>query len=145
MIGARVDVRTGWGAEFARRVNAEVARAVAQASVVGAEAASQVASQRRRTGRMSRIEPVPVKGTPTGWAGGFKSEAFYSGFQSQGTLGSRRRKVKQSTVRRRQSVSGQARFAKVAGSKGVAPLRHEEIGRTAGRKELKRLIDQLGP
>lgn len=44
-------------------------------------------------------------------------------WQDQGTLGRRRRKLSASTLRRRQSGSGQARLARVAGSQGVRAKR----------------------
>lgn len=143
MIGARVDVRLDWGAEIAREINLEVRDAVADASDVGAEVASAASLSRRRTGRMARIEAVPVVGTPDGWEGGFKSEAFYSGFQSRGTLGSRRRKLKASTLRRRESAAGQARLAKLGGSGGVSPLGHEEKGLAAAKRALVDRLNRL--
>lgn len=143
MIGARVDVRTGWGAEFAREVNQQVAHAVADASRAGADVAAQEASKRRRSGKMDDISAVEVIGTPEGWEGGFRSAAFYSGMQSRGTHGSRTRSVKKSTERRRASRSGQARYAKVAGSRGISPLRHEEKGLAAARKRLLELLNRL--
>lgn len=143
MIGARVDVRTGWGAEFAREVNQQVAHAVAEASHVGARVASQEASKRRRSGKMDVVAAVEVVGTTQGWEGGFRSAAFYSGMQSRGTVGSRTRSVKKSTLQRRASRSGQARYAKVAGSRGITPLRHEEKGLAAARKRLLELLNRL--
>jgi hypothetical protein len=43
-------------------------------------------------------------------------------WQNYGTHARRRKKLAAGTVRRRQSASGQARYAKVAGSGGVKPL-----------------------
>jgi hypothetical protein len=139
VIGARVDVRTGWGAELAKEINLKVKDAVGDASKVGAEVAASAVT-RRRTGKMAHIEPVEVLGTPDGWEGGFKSEAFYSGFESRGTLGSRKRSVRASTLRRRQSASGSARLSSLGGSKGITPLGHEEKGLAAAKKAL---VDRL--
>lgn len=136
MIQAKVDVGKTWGPEFARRVNAQVRDALADASKVGADVASQASQSRRRTGRMAEIEAVPVRPTVSGWEAGFDSKAFYARFQSEGTLGSRRKRVKASTTRRRQSASGQARLARLGGSGGVAPLGFLEKGRAAARKYL---------
>lgn len=91
---------------------------------------------------MDDIRAVDVRGTPDGWEGGFRSDAFYSGFQSRGTVASRKR-VKASTLRRRSSPSGQARFSKVAGSRGITPLRHEEKGLAAAKKHLVGLLNRL--
>lgn len=145
MIRSTVNVREGFGAEIARQIDAEVRVAVGQASGHGAEVAAGVAQRRRRTGLMADIQPVEVEGTESGWQGGFKSPAFYSGIQSRGTLGSRTRKVKSSTERRRSSASGAARYAKVAASKGVAPLKHEETGLKAARKRLVDLLNRISP
>lgn len=113
MIGARVDVRTGWGAEIAREINVQVRDAVGDASEVGAEVAATEAAARRRTGKMQDVEPVPVVGTPDGWAGGFRSKAFYSGMQSRGTR------------------------------RGVKPLRHEEKGLAAAKRSLVDRLNRL--
>lgn len=145
MIRATVDVRTGWGAELAKRVNHRVAADLADASAHGAKVAASAAQARRRTGEMANIRPVAVRGTPTGWEAGFRSEAWYSGFQSRGTLGSRTRKVKASTERRRQSASGQARLAKLGASTGITPLRHEETGLREAKKRLVQLLNRIAP
>lgn len=142
MIGAKIDVRTGWGAEFAKEVNERVRVAVTEASEHGADVASDIAQRRRRTGRMAKINAVSTRGTPTGWEGGFKSEAFYSGFQSRGTNAARKR-VSAATLRRRQSASGQARQARVAGAAGVKPLHHEEAGLKAAKKRLRELLNRI--
>ncbi len=139
MIGARVDVRKGWGAELAKEINLKVKDAVGDASKVGAEVASSAVT-RRRTGKMANIKPVEVIGTPDGWEGGFKSEQFYSGFQSRGTLGLRKKALTASTKRRRESTSGQERLAKVSGHRGIKPLGHEEKGLAAAKKAL---VDRL--
>lgn len=140
MIGASVNVAGGWGDAFARRVNADVRDAVTAASREGAETAAAIAQRRRRTGRMAEIEVLGTVGTPTGWEGGFRSPAFYAPFHDEGTLGSRRRRLKASTLRRRQSGSGQARQAKLAGSAGIPPLRFLAEGRRVARR---RLVDEL--
>lgn len=143
MISANVEVVRGWGEDFARRVNAQVALELAAASREGAEVAAKMAAKRRRTGGMELFVVMRVEGTPTGWVGGFQSQAFYSGFQSRGTLASRKRKLKASTVARRSSRSGKARYAKVAGSSGIKPLRHEEAGLAAAKKSLVARLNRI--
>lgn len=94
---------------------------------------------------MADITALKVKGTPTGWEAGFRSPKFYAPFQSQGTLKSRSRQVKEQTRRRRESASGAARFAKVSGSQGISPLKFQEHGRTVMRKSLlERLARRFG-
>lgn len=63
-------------------------------------------------------------------------------FQDQGTLAGRKRKLKASTLRRRESASGQARMAKVGSSGGVKAKRFFGKGlRVAGGS--RGLIDAL--
>lgn len=143
MISAKVNVVGGWGEQFARRVNAQVRDAMEDAAEVGAREAARAAAGRRRTGTMVKMEVLPVVGTPTGWQSGFSSKAWYAHFQSSGTLGSRRRSVKASTQRRRESASGQARTAKLGASPGITPLHFFEKGRTAARKYLKERLSRL--
>jgi hypothetical protein len=149
MITAKIDVSAKWSQEFAARVNAAAPKALAEAADVGAAKASSIARERSRTGQMGHVAAVKVKPTDNGWVGGFLSEAgkageFYSGFQSRGTIGARRRAVKGSTLSRRESPSGKARYAKVAGKKGITPLRHEEDGlMTAKRFLVMRLNSML--
>jgi hypothetical protein len=85
VISARIDVGRRFGDEIRRRSNDVVREAIAHASQAGAEKASEGASRRRRTGTMAEMEVLEVEGTGTGWAGGFRSAAFYAGFQSRGT------------------------------------------------------------
>lgn len=149
MITARVNVVKGWSTEFARRTNARAIKALEEASKDGAEVASRIASQRVRGGEMSNIEAVSVKPTASGYAAGFRSQAgtsgeFYSGFQSRGTLGARKKKVKQATVARRQSPSGAVRYAKVSGRKGITPLHHEETGLKFAKQSLVARLSRLG-
>ena len=143
MIQSTFNLRQGFGAELAREINDQVRVGVAEAAEEGARVMSGEASRRRRTGRMSQVDTVPVVGTDSGWTGGFKSAAFSSGMQSRGTLGSRTRKVKASTERRRQSPSGQARHAKVSGGRGVSPLRHEENGLAAAKRYLVAFVNRI--
>lgn len=148
MITARVTVVKGWGREFARDTAKQAIKALEEASELGAESVAQLGSQRRRGGEMSQAEPVRAYQTESGFAAGFRSKAgtngeFYSGFQSRGTLGARSRKVKQSTVARRESPSGKARYEKVKGRKGITPLLHEERALTIAKRHLIRLLERL--
>ncbi|MBA2642654.1 MAG: hypothetical protein H0U82_07000 [Actinobacteria bacterium] len=113
MISAKVNVVGNWGEDFAKRVNVRVKDELAEATEEGARVASAAASSRRRTGRMAEMEVLPVKGTPTGWTGGFKSRAWYAGFQSRGTSG------------------------------GITPLGFLEKGRTEARKSLIARLNRL--
>lgn len=140
MISAKIDLERGWGDAFARRIEQQARVELGRATEDGAKEAARASLPRRRTGRMSTIDTLPVIPTPRGYSGGFRSRAFYAGFQSHGTLGSRSRKVSAGTLRRRQSASGQARQAKIGASKGIPALGFLEKGRSAARKSL---IDRL--
>jgi hypothetical protein len=113
VIGAKVNVVGGWGEELARRVNRQVPLEVFKASEEGARVASEAARPRRRTGLMEQMQVLPVKGTPTGWTGGFKSRAWYAGMQSRGTV------------------------------RGITPLGFLEKGRTEARKDLIARLNRL--
>jgi hypothetical protein len=62
---------------------------------------------------MAEMEILPVRGTPTGWSGGFRSKAWYAGFQSRGT------------------------------KSGITPLKFLEKGRTEARKSLIARLNRL--
>ncbi len=113
MIGAKVNVVGGWGDEFAKRVNRATRDAVQDAVEVGAEVASAGAQARRRSGDMAQMQIIPVRGTATGWEAGFRSKAWYAGFQSRGT------------------------------KRGITPLKFLEQGRSAARKNLIDRLNRL--
>ena len=149
MITARVNVVKNWSSEFAKRTNVQAIKALEAASEDGAEEASRIASARVRGGEMKQVFAVSVKPTERGYAAGFRSKAgisgeFYSGFQSRGTLGARTKKLKSSTQARRSSPTGAARYAKVSGRKGIAPLNHEEIALKHARASLVARLSRLG-
>lgn len=98
---------------MARRIEAQVPRLLAEATEDGADVASKASLSRRRTGRMSEMETLPVQPTPRGFAGGFRSKAWYAKFQSKGTR------------------------------TGIAPLDFLEKGRTAARKSLVARLNRL--
>ena len=116
-----------------------VVRELDEAAKVGADEARKVASTRSKSGLMADFKPIRAHGTADGYAAGFANDqdAFYDRFQNDGTLGSRTRQVKASTQRRRQSASGAARYAKVSGRAGIAPLRFLEAGRSKALARLK--------
>lgn len=143
MISARIDLERGWGDKMARAIEQHARAAIAPAAEDGAKVASDASRSRRRTGRMAEMDVLPVIPTQRGYSGGFRSRAWYAGFQSFGTGGSRKRKVKASTLHRRQSASGQARAARFTGNPGIAPLHFLEKGRAAMRKSLVSRLNQL--
>lgn len=127
---------------LSRKVELLAQEAVQAAAVEGAKAAEQAAGQRTRTGRMGRMTVVPAHGTPQGYAAGFASGAWYASFQNDGTRSRRTRSVKDATVRRRSSPSGQARQQRAGQHPGISPLRFFEAGQRAGRAALRRELER---
>ncbi len=84
MIGAKVDVRKGWGVELARKVNAEIPAKLERAAEAGAREASQRSLARTRSGDMATMTTLEVRGTGDGWLGGFASAAWYARLHSKG-------------------------------------------------------------
>lgn len=118
----------------------DLAQDVAQAgAVAGRDAFEKVASQRRRTGRMSDVRVVPVQGDVNGYTAGVANDgkAWYDRFQDHGTNASRKRSVSKQTVRRRATASGAAKQAKVSGHKGIKPLGFTNAARKAGREAMR--------
>jgi len=139
MIKARVDVSTDFG-RITREVNDLAKRAVTSGARVGAQTASEVASERSHTGTLAHMDVLPVRGSPDGWEASFRSRAYYRLFQDLGTLENRGTRLSAATVARRSSPSGQARQAKVAGRAGIEPLFFYRAGRRAGRAAMLAVI-----
>lgn len=114
MIRATFTLRQGWGAEFSRRINRVVEEELGHASKTGAAVASSIAATRSRSGTMADMELLEVEGNAAaGWDGGFRSKAWYAGFQNKGT------------------------------SRGIVGLHFLEKGRTAARKQLVDRLNRL--
>jgi len=111
---------------LARDTGFEIAEAIMAASALGAQAARDVASPRRRTGEMGNIEVLPIGYDRKGLVGGFRSPAPWAWFQDEGTLGNRTKPLKQPGRRRRAAPP----------DSGIEPLKFMEAGRTIGRRQL---------
>ena len=133
LVKARVDISSDFP-RITREVNELAKRAVMAAAVEGARAASAIASTRSKSGRMAAIQVEPVRGSPDGWVASFVSPAIEAWFQNYGTLGNRRKRLKQAPRGNRTRAPGT----------GIEPLRFLEAGRRAGlaamRRELSRGI-----
>jgi len=129
LVKSRVDVTSDFQ-RIGRAVNEHAKRAVQAAAVEGAQAARAVASQRSKSGRMAAIRVEPVRGTVDGWEASFVSPVIHAWFQNYGTLGSRRKKLKQSPRTNRTRAPGT----------GIEPLGFLDAGRRAGVKAMKREI-----
>jgi hypothetical protein len=127
LVTARVDVTDNFD-RITAEVNQLAQRAVRVAAIEGAAAAQAVASSRSKSGRMASIRADSVIRTPDGYAASFVSPVQHAWFQNYGTLGSRRRRLKQSprTTRTREPGTG------------ITPLRFLEAGRRAGIAAMKR-------
>jgi hypothetical protein len=111
-------------------VNELARHAVEAAAREGAAAAAAVASARSKTGRMASITPDNAIGTADGWAASFVSPTHYAWFQNYGTLGNRRKRLKQPPRGSRTREQGT----------GIEPLGFLEAGRRAGRRAMLRTI-----
>lgn len=129
LVTTRVDVTNKFPA-ITREVNELAKRAVTAAANEGARAATSVARQRLKTGRMSAIIVTPVRGSVDGWEASFVSPVVYAWFQNYGTLGNRRKRLKQSPRTSRTREPGT----------GIEPLRFLDVGKAAGRAAMKRVI-----
>jgi hypothetical protein len=113
------------------RITADISRlardATAEAARVGAQAASQRASQR---GMGDTIHAAGASGSPDGWESFFVCSHPAVWFQNYGTLGNRRKRLKQAPRTDRTRAPGT----------GITPLRFLQLGRAAGRAHMVRRI-----
>jgi hypothetical protein len=131
LVKSRVDVTMNFD-RITRDVNAHAKRAVTVAAAEGGRVAASVASQRSKTGRMAAIRIESTQGSVDGWRASFVSPVPYAWFQNYGTLGNRRKRLKQAPRTDRTRAPGT----------GIEPLGFLEAGRRAGvaamRRELAR-------
>lgn len=138
MIRATVKAFPGFDRVLA--VTDQLARETAQAGAeAGRDEFVRVASQRKRTGKMSDARVIDAKGDINGWTAGVANDpkAWYDRFQDLGTNASRTRKLKKQTLRRQATPSGQARQAKVVGHKGITPLGFSAAARRKGKEAMR--------
>lgn len=138
--------QTGWDDQMAQDLSAATRQALFETTTEMAKAATHIARERQRPGnhrKMQEITELTVFEWSDGWEGGIISPAWYAWFQNDGTLGSRKKKLKKATLERRSSRSGQARYAKVSGNKGITPLGFFDAAIKVARKDLKARIDAL--
>lgn len=129
LLRARVDITSDFP-RITREVNDMAKRAVTAAAQEGGQVASALAGQRSKSGRMAAIHVEPVKGSPDGWQASFVSPVGHAWFQNYGTLGSRRKRLKQAPRTNRTRAPGT----------GIEPLGFLEAGRRAGLAAMKREI-----
>lgn len=109
-----------------REINELAKQAVAAGAQAGAQVASAIAAQRSDTGAMAGMRVSSADGTPDGWRASFVSPVFYAWFQNYGTLGNRRKRLKQAPRTDRTRAPGT----------GIKPLRFLDAGRAAGRRAM---------
>lgn len=129
LLTSRVDVTNNFP-RITREIEQRARRAVEVAAREGAAAAASVASSRSKSGRMAAITPDNAIRTADGWAASFVSPVHYAWFQNFGTLGSRRRRLKQAPRTNRTREPGT----------GIEPLGFLEAGRRVGRRALLRVM-----
>lgn len=137
----RATIKTFGSFDGVAAVTDQLARDVAQAgAVAGRDEFERVASQRRRTGKMSDVRVIPVQGDVNGYTAGVANDpkAWYERFQDHGTLASRKKKkLHKLTHMRRATPSGQTRYAKVSGHKGITPLGFTSAARKVGKAAMR--------
>lgn len=129
LLRATVDVTDNFPL-VTREVNELARRAVHNAVNEGAAVAASMASARSKSGRMAATTADSVIGTPDGWRASFVSPVHYAWMQNYGTLGSRRKRLKQPPRTERTRAPGT----------GIEPLGFLDAGRRAGRRALLRTI-----
>ena len=125
LVKSRVDVYSQFG-RLTRELDDLARDAVAIAAREGANVAGQIAAERSKTGQMASMRVSSPSRTPDGWTASFTSPVPYAWHQNYGTLGNRRKPLKQSprTGRTRQPGTG------------IEPLRFLDAGRSAGRRAM---------
>lgn len=133
LVTSRVDVSSNFGA-VTRRLDELSREAVAIAAREGGAVAAQIASTRRgtrsegddETQSMSDVRVSSPSRTQDGWQASFVSPVKHAWFQNYGTLGNRRKPLKQTPRTNRTRAPGT----------GVEPLGFLDAGRRAGRRAL---------
>lgn len=123
LIKSRVDVNMHFD-RVTREVHAHARKVVDAAAREGAQAA--VAKGSERGMGPARIEPAQA--TVDGWLASFVMVGAHQWFQNYGTLGNRRKPLKQAPRTNRTRAPGT----------GIEPLNHLDAGRAAGVRALKR-------
>lgn len=131
MPGLRSTVRVdNFFPQFRRQIDRLAYDSVAAGARVGGEICASVASQRSKSGHMADIRIGSPSSTGTGYEASFISPTFYSWMQNYGTLGNRKKPLKQAPRTHRTRAPGT----------GVTPLRHLDIGRRGGRNSMLDVI-----
>ena len=121
----RVDVRNDF-AEVTAAIAQGAREGVEVGARVGAQVASAVAAERSKSGTMANVQAGNATRTVDGWVASFVSRAYYAGFQNWGTLGKRRKALKQAPRTNRTRAPGT----------GITPLGFVQAGRGAGRRAM---------
>ncbi len=116
--------------QITREVSALAKRAVHAAALEGAAHASQIASARSKSGTMAGMRVSSPSGSADGWEAAFLSPVYYAWFQNYGTLGNRRKALKQAARGDRTREPGT----------GVEPLGFLDAGHAHGRKVMLAMI-----
>lgn len=124
-VKTRVDVFNEFG-KISREIDERAREAVFVGAKAGGAAAANVASRRSKSGAMADIRVSSAQRTPDGWMASFTSPVVHAWFQNYGTLGSRRKRLKQAPRTDRTRAPGT----------GIEPLGFLDAGRRVGRKAM---------
>ena len=125
LVKTRVDVFNNFR-QISREIDELAREAVFVGAREGATVAASVASTRSKSGAMANMRVSSASRTPDGWEASFTSPVHYAWFQNYGTLGNRRKPLKQNPRTGRTRDPGT----------GVEPLRFLDAGRAAGRRAM---------
>lgn len=131
LLKTKVDVYMNFG-QISREIDKSASEAVFIGAHEGAKAAAAVASERSKSGRMADMRVSSASRTPDGWQASFTSPVPYAWFQNYGTLGNRRKRLKQAPRTDRTREPGT----------GIEPLSFLDAGRRVGRKAMLEHIRQ---
>lgn len=123
LVSTTVDVNAHFE-RVTREVHAHARKAVSMAADEGARAAVAKGSERG----MGPAVVEPTRPTVDGWVASFSMAGIHQWFQNFGTLGNRRKPLKQPPRTNRTRAPGT----------GIKPLGHLDAGRAAGVRALKR-------
>lgn len=125
VVKSRVDVFSEFGT-ISKQIDELAREGVFVGAHAGASVASQIASTRSKTGAMANMRVSSAERTLDGWRASFVSPVLHAWFQNYGTLGNRRKKLKQPPRTDRTREPGT----------GVEPLGFLEAGRRVGRNAM---------
>lgn len=140
----RIEIRSNFR-RYERELEDAQKRALKAGAQATATAAAAVSTGYRIQAIMSNTDVSNPQPSRRGFAVRVRWPDFRALWFEKGTLQRRRTKLKESTVKRRATASGQARLAHVGESEGVKAVRFMQKGLRAGKAVFySRLLAEVG-